>query len=55
MGIPVKGTVGVLLTAGLAGLRSKDELLSYMGAMVKSGLRISPQLQAWLEQELENG
>ena len=55
MGIPVKGTVGVLLTAGLAGLRSKEEVLSYTATMVKAGLRISPQLQAWLKQELENG
>ena len=55
MGIPVKGTIGVLLTAGLAGLRSKEEVLSYTATMVKAGLRISPQLQAWLEQELENG
>ena len=55
MGIPVKGTVGVLLTAGLAGLRSKEEVLSYATTMVKAGLRISPQLQEWLKQELENG
>ena len=54
MGIPVKGTVGVLLTAGLAGLRSKEEVLSYATTMVKAGLRISPQLQEWLKQELEN-
>jgi hypothetical protein len=47
--------VGVLLTVGLAGLRSKEELLTFTAAMIKSGLRISPQLQAWLNQELENG
>jgi predicted nucleic acid-binding protein len=54
MGLPVKGTVGVLLAIGLSGLRAKEELLAYLATMIKSGIRISPQLQAWLKQELEN-
>ena len=55
MGIPVKGSVGVLLTAGLAGLRSNEDLLAFAADMVKSGLRISPQLLEWLKQEPEKG
>ncbi len=53
MGLPVKGTVGVLLTAGLVGLRSKEELLSDLEEMVRHGIRISSQLHDWLKQELE--
>jgi predicted nucleic acid-binding protein len=52
MGMPVKGTVGVLLTVGLAGLRSKEELLTVLADMIKYGIRIKPQLQAWLKKEL---
>ena len=53
MGLPVKGTVGVLLTMGLSGLRSKEELLNDLEGMIRRGIRISPQLQSWLKQELE--
>jgi predicted nucleic acid-binding protein len=53
MGLPVKGTVGVLLTVGLSGLRSKEELLDDLEGMIRRGIRISPQLQSWLKQELE--
>lgn len=53
MGLPVKGTVGVLLTIGLSGLRSKEELLNDLEGMIRRGIRVSPQLQSWLKQELE--
>ena len=44
MGLSVKGTMGILLTAGLAGLRSKDELIADLDKMINQGIRISPQL-----------
>ncbi|MCB9076065.1 MAG: DNA-binding protein [Anaerolineaceae bacterium] len=53
MGLPVKGTVGILLAAGLAGLRSKETLLTDVKKMIDQGIRISPQLTVWLRQELE--
>lgn len=53
MGLPIKGTVGVLLTAGLSGLRTKEDLLTDLETMLRHGIRISPQLQDWLRQELE--
>jgi predicted nucleic acid-binding protein len=53
MGLPVKGTVGVLLAVGLSGLRSEEELLDDLEKMIRHGIRVSPQLQSWLKQELE--
>lgn len=53
MRLPIKGTVGVLLTAGLSGLRTKEDLLTDLETMLRHGIRISPQLQDWLRQELE--
>ena len=53
LGLPLTGTLGVLLTAGLAGLRPKEELLNNLAEMIKQGIRINPQLQNWLKQELE--
>jgi predicted nucleic acid-binding protein len=53
LGLPVKGTVGILLAAGLTGLRSIDELIADLAKMISHGIRISPQLQSWLKEELE--
>jgi predicted nucleic acid-binding protein len=53
LGLPVKGTVGILLAAGLTGLRSRDELIADLAKMISHGIRISPQLQSWLKEELE--
>jgi predicted nucleic acid-binding protein len=53
VGLPVKGAVRVLLTGGLSGLPSKEELLNDLEGVIRRGIRISPQLQAWLKQELE--
>jgi predicted nucleic acid-binding protein len=53
MGFPVKGTLGILLTAGLAGLLSQEEALQAMYDMIRHGIRISPVLQNWLKEELE--
>ena len=53
MNLPVKGTLGILLAAVLAGLMSKEEALNGMQQLVTRGIRISPQWQTWLEKELE--
>jgi predicted nucleic acid-binding protein len=53
MGLPVKGTLGILLAAVLAGLLSKSEALDAMQRLLEQGIRISPQWQAWLQEEME--
>lgn len=53
LGLPLKGTVGVLLTAGLAGLRAKSDLMADMSQMMAKGIRLSPHLHQWLQEELE--
>jgi predicted nucleic acid-binding protein len=53
MGIPVKGTLGILLSAVLAGLLSKEEALDALQRLLEAGIRIAPRWQAWLEEELE--
>jgi predicted nucleic acid-binding protein len=55
MGFPIKGTLGILLTAGLAGLLSHEEALQAMHDMIRQGIRISPVLQNWLKDELVLG
>jgi predicted nucleic acid-binding protein len=52
MGIPVKGTLGILLAGVLAGLLSKEAALGDLQALIKGGIRISPHLQNWLRDEL---
>lgn len=52
MNLPVKGTLGIILAAVLAGLMSKDEALSSVERLVALGIRISPRWQNWLEEEL---
>ena len=37
----------------MTGLRSKDELIADLAEMISHGIRISPQLQSWLKEELE--
>jgi predicted nucleic acid-binding protein len=53
MNLPVKGTLGILLAAVLAGLISKDEALDGLQRLVERGIRISPKWQDWLKDELE--
>ena len=53
MGLPVKGTLGVLLAAVLAGLLSKAEALDGVRQLVDSEIRISSRWQAWLKDELD--
>ena len=52
LGLPVKGTLGILLAAVLAGLLSKQETLHDLHKLVERGIRIAPRWQHWFEQEI---
>lgn len=52
MGLPVKGTLGLLLAAVLAGLLSRDEALEDLQRLLARGVRISSRWQIWLREEL---
>ncbi len=52
MGLPVKGTLGLLLSAVLAGYMSRDEALHALTWLTERGIRISLQWQIWLKEEL---
>ena len=53
MGLPIKGTLGILLTAVLAELLSKEEALDALQQLLDKGIRVSDRWQAWLREELE--
>lgn len=53
MGLPVKGTLGILLAAVLAGLLPKSEALDGMRRLASSEIRISSRWQDWLRDELD--
>jgi len=52
MGLPIKGTLGVMLAAVLAGLLSKQEALDDLRELVERGIRIAPRWQNWFEREI---
>jgi predicted nucleic acid-binding protein len=52
LGLPVKGTWGVLLAAVLAGLLPIDQALNDLQRLLDQGIRISPRWQAWFRSEL---
>lgn len=52
MGLPVKGTLGILLAAVLAGLLSRQEALDDLQRLLARGIRIAPRWQQWLRTEL---
>jgi len=52
MGLPIKGTLGVMLAAVLAGLLSKQEALDDLRELVERGIRIAPRWQNWFEMEI---
>ncbi len=52
MDLPVKGTLGVLLSAVLAGLLSKDQALDDLLRLLEQGIRIGPRWQAWFRAEI---
>ncbi len=53
MGLPIKGTLGILLAAVLAELLSKEEALDALRQLLDKGIRVSARWQAWLREELE--
>ncbi len=53
MGLSVKGTLGILLTAVLAGLITQQTALDDIQKLTKSGIRISPKLQEWFREQIE--
>jgi predicted nucleic acid-binding protein len=54
MGLPVKGTVGVLLAAYQSGYLSQIEVMEGAQQMVDRGIRISPKVINWLETQLDD-
>jgi predicted nucleic acid-binding protein len=52
LGLPVKGTLGILLAAVFAGFLSKEQALSDLQRLVDQGIRISPRWQAWFRSEI---
>ena len=53
LGLPVKGTLGILLVGVRAGLISKVEAKESVQELVKNGLRLSSQLIGMFESELD--
>jgi predicted nucleic acid-binding protein len=51
--LPVKGTVGVLLAAFHAGLLTRQEAVESVRQLCERGFRISAEVIAWFERELE--
>ena len=54
MGLPIKGTVGVLLAAFHSGYLSKIDVMEGVQQMVVQGIRLSPKVINWLENNLDN-
>lgn len=53
MGLPVKGTVGVLLAAFRVGVLSKPQAQEAAQRLIEQGIRIGPNVIAWFETELD--
>ncbi|MEW6755597.1 MAG: DUF3368 domain-containing protein [Candidatus Latescibacterota bacterium] len=52
MGLPVKGTIGLLLAGYRAGLLTQDEALSCVPRLAENGIRIHPKVSTWFQDEL---
>jgi uncharacterized protein len=55
LGMPVKGTLGILLAAVYAGLLPREAALTDLGQLVHQGIRLSPRWQEWFRREVEAG
>lgn len=53
MGLPVKGTLGLLLSAVQGGVVAKEDALNDLQHLSLSGIRISSRLLRWFQGELE--
>lgn len=54
LGLPVKGTLGVLLTAVLAELMTKEQGLEALETLLAHDIRVAPRWQAWFKEELRD-
>jgi predicted nucleic acid-binding protein len=52
MGLPVKGTLGILLAAVWAGLLTRQTALDALEQLLSAGIRISPRWQHWFRSEV---
>jgi predicted nucleic acid-binding protein len=53
MGLPVKGTLGILLAATWAELLSKEEAIEALERLLTAGIRVSPRWQNWFRSEVD--
>ncbi len=53
MKLPIKGTLGVLLAAVLAGLLAKEQAQEALQTLLAHGIRIAPRWQVWFKRELD--
>jgi uncharacterized protein len=53
LGLQIKGTLGILLAAFLSGLLSKERALRAAHQLVEGGIRISPEVIDWFNDQLE--
>ncbi|MBU6349316.1 MAG: DUF3368 domain-containing protein [Chloroflexi bacterium] len=53
MGLPVKGTLGILLAAVWAGLLTRQTALDALEQLLSAGIRISPRWQHWFRTEVD--
>ena len=52
MGLPLKGTLGILLAGVWAELLPKEQALESLQMLLEHGIRIAPRWQAWFRGEL---
>ena len=52
MGLPVKGTLSILLAAVWAGLLTRHTTLDALEQLLSAGIRISPRWQHWFRSEV---
>ncbi len=53
MGLPVKGTLGILLAAVWAGLLTRQAALDALEQLLSGGIRVSPRWQHWFRTEVD--
>lgn len=53
MGLPIKGTLGILIAAVIAGVYPKEDALNGLQLMLKEGIRIGPRWQQWYQDEID--
>lgn len=54
IGLPVKGTLGILLTGFYSGYLEKQEILNLCQKLVDNGIRLSPRIIDLIKAELDN-